>query len=96
MSEERATYRTSKSPGKLPGGTLLKYTDPGYQEPTFEDVRTLKEISGKTGRELSELVGLKDNRTFRKWTAPPGASQKAQIPYSAWRLLLIELGIVSQ
>ncbi|GAB5451845.1 MAG: hypothetical protein Hals2KO_21730 [Halioglobus sp.] len=92
MSEERARYDTGGS--TLPPGTLLRCTDPNYTTPTPEDVRTLKAISGLTGRELCALVGLEDARTWRRWSQDAGAAQARQIPYSAWRLLLFELGIV--
>jgi hypothetical protein len=94
MTEKTAVYNV---PGraKLRPGTLLRFTDPAYEAPTHEDLRALKEISGKTGGELAALVGLQDARTFRKWTAPPEANQRAQIPYAAWRLMLIELGMVT-
>ena len=93
MSEDHALYRVNAKPGNLPAGTLLKYHDPGYQDPTANDVRTLKDISGKTGRELGEIAGV-EPRTFRKWTAPETANQKTKIPYAAWRLLLIELDVI--
>tara|TARA_R110000772_G_scaffold155953_1_gene267037 strand:+ start:2103 stop:2459 length:357 start_codon:yes stop_codon:yes gene_type:complete len=96
MSEDHAKYTVSTAPPALRPGTLLRFTDAGYQAPGAQDVRTLKAISGKTGRELTELVGIADQRTFRKWTAPEGASQRSQIPYAAWRLLLIELGLVPE
>ena len=92
MSEEHAKYDAGG--GSLPPGTLLKFTDDNYQEPTAEDVRTLRALSGLTGRELAELAGIADQRTFRRWTTPPGASGARQIPYAAWRLLLIETGMV--
>ncbi len=78
---------------QLPPLTLLKFDDPDYQEPTPDDVRTLKVISGKTGKELVAMVGVKDHRTFRRWTANQEEAGARQIPYSAWRLLLIELGL---
>lgn len=94
MTETRGVYNV---PGRqeLRPGTLLRFTDPGYEPPTHEDLRTLKTLSGKTGGELAALVGLQDARTFRKWTAPPDANQRAQIPYAAWRLMLIELGMLT-
>lgn len=93
MSEENAVYRINTKPRNLPAATLLKFNDLNYQSPTAEDVRTLKDISEKTGRELGELVGV-EPRTFRKWTAPESANQKTKIPYAAWRLLLIELNLI--
>ena len=93
MTETRAGYNVPGRP-KLRPGTLLRFTDPAYEAPTHEDLRALKELSGKTGGELSAIAGLQDSRTFRKWTAPPEANQRSQIPYAAWRLILIELGMV--
>ena len=79
---------------KLRPNTLMSFTHPSYEPPTYEDLRTLRELSGKTHGELAAIVGMDDTRNFMKWTAPTAAKNRAQIPYAVWRLLLIELGIV--
>lgn len=94
MSETRGKYTVKRKAGTLPPGTLLRYTDPGYEPPSAEDVRLLKEISGYTGRELCELVGVDDHRTWRRWSQDADQPGARKIPYSAWHLLLRELGLV--
>lgn len=95
MSEERGKYDVAGTASELPAGTLVRFTDPAYQAPTPADIRTLKEISGMTGRELCALVGVEDQRTWRRWSQEASAPGARQMPYSAWRLLLIELGLIS-
>lgn len=91
MSIDSPTYVTGK-PTNINPAALLRRADPAYQPPTWEDVRALKEISGETGGALAKRVDV-DPRQFRRWTAPPDASNNRPIPYAAWRLLLLELGL---
>lgn len=73
--------------------TLLDCRDPRYQHPGHEDVMYLKDSSGLTYRQLGEAVNYR-GRQVQAWTARPGSAKSAEIPYAAWRLLLVELGIV--
>lgn len=92
MTEDRPSYKVEGSLEINPAA-LLPYSDPGYKPPTYEDLRALKAICGLTGGELAKLCGV-DSRTFRAWTAPPEASRKQRMPYSAWRLLLINAALI--
>ena len=94
MTEEHAEYKVGGQP-KVSPGALKKFTDPGYRPPTAEDVRALKAISGLTGKELCALAGVEDHRTWRRWSQDPEQAGARQIPYSTWRLLLLELGLIS-
>lgn len=93
MSEDHAIYKVDGTPPEIRPAALLKFDDPGYQPPTPADVRALKAASGLTGRELCILVGIEDQRTWRRWSQDSDAPGSRQIPYSAWRLLLLELGL---
>lgn len=93
MSEVKVPYGP-KNALELPPGTLLRFTDDGYTHPTSQDVRTLKDISGMTGKELCELAGVKNSRTFRRWTTSESEPNHSAVPYAAWRLWLMEFGIV--
>jgi hypothetical protein len=42
---------------------------------------------------IAQVTGVTP-RTVRKWLAPPEAENHALVPYAAWRLLLIETGVV--
>lgn len=92
MSIEHPKYSTGNKQSINPSA-LLRRSEPGYQHPTWEDVRALKEISGETGGDLARRVDV-DPRQWRRWTAPPNANNSGSIPYAAWRLLLLELNIV--
>ena len=94
MSEDLAPYYVP-SEQKLPPEMLLKFSEEGFQPPSADDVRMLKRLSGLSGRQLCEIAGVTDPRTFRRRTAPHDAPNSKQIPYAVWRLLLIELGFVS-
>lgn len=90
MSEQHGTYNV-KGTGTINPRALLRYDDPNYEPPTFEDVQALRTITGKSATELGKITGT-DNRGFRRWTAPAEKSG-SKMPYSAWRLLLIEFGL---
>jgi hypothetical protein len=73
--------------------TLLPFHDPAFIAPSHNDVRAVTERCRLTGSALARLTGVTP-RTVRKWLAPPEVENHAPMPYAAWRLLLIEAGIV--
>lgn len=85
MTEERETYSV---PGRLQirEACRLPFTDPHFCEPGPDDFRALLQQTGLTGARAGELVGV-DGRTIRRYV---GGERK--IPYSVWRLLLVETG----
>lgn len=89
MSEPRTEYQI---PGKteIRQGCLLPYSDPRYEPPNAEEIRAAIKHGNLTGAAAGELVGV-NGRTVRKWT---GAER--EIPYSAWRLLLICVGLARE
>ncbi len=91
MTETAPTYY--QAPNTLPPKTLLPFADPNYQAPTWQDVRTLVKMIGLTGEQVASLLGVAA-RTVRKWQSPPDSSNHTAIPYSAWRLMLIEAGVI--
>lgn len=93
MSEQHPKYAT-KNEAKLRESTLKRFDEDGYEHPTGDDVRALKAVSGLTGRELCTIAGVADQRSWRRWSQDAADAGARQIPYSAWRLLLLELGIV--
>jgi hypothetical protein len=74
--------------------TLLAYNDPRYRAPTPDDVRAVVEMLELTADQVAALVGMKDGRAVRRWLASCDSKTHAQIDYAAWRLLLIEAGLV--
>jgi hypothetical protein len=74
--------------------TLLAYDNPAYCAPTPADVRAVIDMLGLTADQVAALVGMKDGRAVRRWLASQDSKTHAQIDYAAWRLLLIEAGLV--
>lgn len=72
----------------------------GWVRPTPLEVRALIVYLGAqqgkeklTGSEIANIVGA-DPRSIRRWTAPVDSSNSKNIPYAAWRLLLLSAGLV--
>ena len=86
MSEEHGEYKVIGQT-EIRQGCRLQFADPGYLAPTPEEIRAALRAGGLTGARAGELVGV-TGRTVRKWTGG-----EREIPYSAWRLLLIEIGL---
>ncbi len=95
MSEQHSDYNLDNAIERITESALLAFTDDCYTHPTAADVRALKALSGLTGRELCLLAGVEDSRTWRRWSQGEGEQGARKIPYSAWRLLLIELGLAN-
>lgn len=74
--------------------TLLPFHDPGFVAPTYIDVRAVTQRYKLTGAAVARITGVLP-RTVRKWHASPAVANHAPIPYAAWRLLLIEAGLVT-
>lgn len=94
MSEQHADYNVENATERITEAALLPFTDDRYEHPTAADVRALKALSRLTGRQLCLLAGVEDLRTWRRWSQEEGEKGARKIPYSAWRLLLIELNLV--
>jgi DNA-binding transcriptional regulator YiaG len=67
---------------------LEKY-DNGFTPPTSDEVREVKRLSGKTGKQIADMLGV-DGRTVRKWVGG-----EREMPYAAWRLLVFSVGLIS-
>jgi len=77
----------------------LPYTDPDYHPPTPEEVTQLIKLAGWTQAQVAALVGVtghpqKGSTTIRKWCAPTTKKDHRQIPYAAWRLMLLNAGVI--
>ena len=86
MSEDRATYEV---PGRteIRHGCRLPFANPGYLKPTTDEIRAVLRMGNLTGSAAGRLLGV-NGRTVRKWTGG-----ESDMPYSAWRLLLIHNGL---
>lgn len=77
----------------------LLHTDERYKPPTPEVLRGVRRIHKLTQIDVAKITGVSWNKkgssTVSKWETDPSKPDHRQIPYSAWRLLLITLNIVS-
>lgn len=94
MSETPAEQRVSGLPPGPKAATLLPYHNPAFVPPTHLDIRAITQRYELSGAAVARITGVVP-RTVRKWLAPPEAENHSPMPYAAWRLLLIETGVVS-
>ena len=76
-----------------------RYTDPAYRPPEPDEVNQLIILCGWSQNDAAKLVGVKwdpkkGSSTIRKWKSDKAKKDHREIPYSAWRLLLIYAGVV--
>lgn len=93
MSETQSMYCVS---GLLTGpkkSSLLPISNPNYSSPDREDIKSIVSKFNLTGAAVAGITGV-GTRQVRKWMSPEDTSNHTPIPYAAWRLLLIELGVV--
>ena len=86
MSEEHGTYKV-EGRTEVRREARLPFGDPRYAAPTSAEFREVTRLLGLTGSEAGRLLGV-DGRTIRKWIGG-----ERDVPYSAWRLLLLEAGL---
>lgn len=72
----------------------------GYEPATPEEVDRLIKLAGWSQCDAARVVGVayeinKGSTTIRKWRAPKYKTDSRQIPYSAWRLMLLKTGVVN-
>ena len=84
MTEERGVYNVK---GGVRRETRLPFSDDRYQAPTPEEIRAAIAHGNYTGSQAGEILGV-TGRTVRKWTGG-----EREMPYSAWRLLLLDVGL---
>ncbi len=78
----------------------LPFGSPSYVPPTPQEVDRLIQLVGWSQNGVARLVGVtfnpkKGSSTIRKWRASVGKDDHREIPYSAWRLMLLYAGVVS-
>lgn len=92
--EDRANYEVHEDQVTIRQSCLVPFSAPEYTPPTWQEVRALLQKHRLTGSSAASITGV-NPRAVRKWQAPPDASSHTEIPYSAWRLLLIHTGEVA-
>jgi hypothetical protein len=77
----------------------LPYSHPHYEPPSTEEVGQLIKLAGWSQNDCAKITGVsyndkKGSSTVRRWkTSSP--NNHRDIPYSAWRLLLLHADIVT-
>lgn len=103
MSIDTPSYQGSGAPITLnvisERPCALPFSDDRYRAPTADEVRSLIELMGWSQNDVARMVGVnydpkKGSATVRRWKAKEGDKHAREIPYAAWRLLLISAGIV--
>ncbi len=74
--------------------------DDDYVPPTPEEVAQLIRLAGWSQNDAAKKVGVtwhpkKGSSTIRKWKSAKAKEENRGIPYSAWRLMLLNAGVVS-
>lgn len=87
MTEERAHYGDFP-PAQIRSTALLPYEDENYTPPTCDEFRAAMKLARLTGAAAGTLLGVQ-GRGIRRWIGG-----EREIPYAAWRLLLIETRLV--
>ncbi len=85
MSEDKLEYKVEGR--EVRRETRLPYADPRFVPPTPKEVAEVIRRLELTGATAGKLLGV-DGRTIRRWIG-----SERDMPYSAWRLLLIEAGL---
>lgn len=93
IEELEALVSKKKAETSLDKCYLEAYKNEGWQAPTFRELRTLKEELGLSGAEIADICGTTP-RNVRAWMSEDGAANARRVPYSAWRLLLLETNVV--
>jgi len=104
MSESQPSYGNQTLPQTLDAfknrNCTRLYTDDQYTPPTPEEVNQLITLCGWSQNDAAKLVGVKwdtkkGSSTIRKWKSDKSKKDHREIPYSAWRLMLIYAGVVN-
>ena len=104
MNDTRAPYDAGNAlPMTLDAyrnrGCSRPWSDPGYTHPSPEEVAQLIRLAGWSTNEAADIVGVKrdvkhGSATIRKWKSAHAGKTNREIPYSAWRLMLLHAGVV--
>ena len=89
MSEDQEPYRVGRR-SEPRRETRLPFASSRYVAPSKDEFRTVTQTLGLTGPAVGSLLGV-SSQTVRKWIGG-----ESEVPYSAWRLLLLHAGLALQ
>jgi len=105
MTQEHPTYGANRgAPETLQAfrnrACSLPASHPDYCPPTPAELDALIKIMGWSQNDVARITGVnydpkKGSPTVRRWKAPVDKKDHRDIPYAAWRLLLLHSGAVS-
>lgn len=79
--------------------SLRHCSDNRFEHPTASEVKELRKLCNLTQIDVAKIVGVsytkRGSSTVAKWETCEIKQDHRRIPYSAWRLLLLELEIVT-
>ena len=71
-----------------------RYDSGNYRTPTIDEIRDFQKSHELSGGDIARITGVKNDRVRYWMTKNPRAWK--EIPYSCWRLLLIETGEIKE
>lgn len=89
MPEEREAYKV-EGQAEVRKEACLPFSSELFRAPTKDEFRSVTQQLRLSGAEVGRLLGV-HGRTVRKWIGG-----ETEIPYSAWRLLLIRAGLATE
>lgn len=99
MSYKPATPRELVLMSDVNVNSLRANRDSLYQRPTPKDIKEVRKLCNLTQIDLAKIVGVSYGKagssTVAKWETDPSKAECRAMPYSAWRLLLLVLEIVT-
>lgn len=104
MSEQNKIYNVTSDPTTLEGfanrPSANSFASGKYQPPTLAELRALRKLKAWSQNDVAKIVGVsfnpdKGSTTVRRWETDSDKKDSREIPYAAWRLLLLHAGVVT-
>jgi DNA-binding transcriptional regulator YiaG len=104
MSENKPVYNVTSDPAAIEGfynrACINTFASGEYIPPTQGEIKALRKIKGWSQNDVAKITGVsfnpdKGSTTVRRWETSKDKKDSRDIPYAAWRLLLIHAGIVT-
>lgn len=103
MSESAGTYTVNRQ-GHITGPTLkrraccLPFSHHRYRAPSADEITALMHYAGWTQEQFAQVIGVstssRGSSTIRRWKCAQDSTSYRAIPYSSWRLALLESGLI--
>jgi DNA-binding XRE family transcriptional regulator len=103
MSENNTIYNVTSDPTTIEGFAnrpcANSFASGNYQPPTLAELRALRKFMSWSQNDVAKIVGVsfnpdKGSTTVRRWETASDKKDSREIPYAAWRLLLLHAKVV--